>query len=292
MNNTRAIVAILVCVSIGALLALAGSQGSLPGPWGIPLFALCGCVGFLLHWLVFVPSYLRQTEHFFDLTGAISFVTTCAIAVVFNTAPDPRSLLLAVLIVLWALRLGSFLFLRIRRAGLDRRFNEIKTRFWRFGFTWTMGGLWVFVTMAAPLAAITATRKVGLDWFAYLGLAVWLLGFALEVVADYQKSAFRRQPENQDRFIASGLWSWSRHPNYFGEIVLWLGLTLIALPVLSGWQLATLVSPLFVILLLTRVSGIPLLERRAEEKWGSDPAYQAYRDRTPLLIPRPPAPGS
>jgi steroid 5-alpha reductase family enzyme len=121
-----------------------------------------------------------------------------------------------------------------------------------------------------------------------VGLAVWALGFVIEVVADRQKGAFRRQPGNRGRFITTGLWAWSRHPNYFGEITLWTGVALLALPVLSGWQYVTLVSPLFVYLLLTRVSGIPLLEARAEEKWGGDPDYRAYRDRTPPLVPRPP----
>jgi steroid 5-alpha reductase family enzyme len=109
-------------------------------------------------------------------------------------------------------------------------------------------------------------------------------------VADRQKSAFRSDPANAGRFISSGLWAWSRHPNYFGEIVLWVGVALIALPVLSGWQHVTLVSPLFVYLLLTRISGIPPLERRAEEKWGDDPAYRAYVERTPVLWLRPQRP--
>ena len=127
-----------------------------------------------------------------------------------------------------------------------------------------------------------------MDLFAAVGLAVWAIGFGIEVVADRQKREFRRQPGNRGRFITTGLWAWSRHPNYFGEITLWTGVALLAAPVLSGWQYLTLVSPLFVYLLLTRVSGIPLLEARAEERWGSDPAYRAYRDRTPPLFLRPP----
>jgi steroid 5-alpha reductase family enzyme len=135
---------------------------------------------------------------------------------------------------------------------------------------------------------MTSVASVPLAGSAVLGTAVWVAGFAIEVVADRQKSRFRADPANRDRFIRTGLWAWSRHPNYFGEITLWVGVALVAAPALAGWQLATLVSPVFVFLLLTRVRGIPLLEARAQQKWGHDPDYQAYRARTPVLLPRPP----
>jgi len=288
MQNSRAILAILVCVFIGCLMALAGSQGSLSLTANVPLFAFCGAVGFVLHWLAFLPSYWFQTEHYFDLTGSVSFVTATTLAYLFNPAPDPRTVLLSLCIIVWALRLGSFLFVRVKRAGEDRRFRELKTRFWRFAFTWTLGGLWVFLTMAAPLAAITASDKLPLDPLAILGILLWVVGFAIEAIADRQKTVFRSDPANANRFISTGLWAWSRHPNYFGEILLWLGLALAAFPVLQGWQLATMISPVFVILLLTRVSGVPLLEQKADERWGDDPAYQAYKTGTPVLIPKPP----
>jgi steroid 5-alpha reductase family enzyme len=127
-----------------------------------------------------------------------------------------------------------------------------------------------------------------LGLFDAIGLAIWLLGFCIEVAADRQKSQFRR--ESPGRFIDTGLWAWSRHPNYFGEIVLWIGIAVMASSTLHGWQWATLVSPFFVALLLTRISGIPLLERRSDARWGDDQAYQSYKARTPTLIPRPPQP--
>ncbi len=117
---------------------------------------------------------------------------------------------------------------------------------------------------------------------------VWLVGFGIEVAADDQKRAFRADPANRGRFITTGLWAWSRHPNYFGEITLWVGVALVALPALSGWQHLTLVSPLFVGLLLTRVSGVPLLEARGQATWGDDPEYRDYVARTPVLVLRPP----
>lgn len=113
-----------------------------------------------------------------------------------------------------------------------------------------------------------------------------MAGFAVEVVSERQKRRFRQDPANAERFITTGLWAWSRHPNYVGEIVLWVGIALIAIPALSGWQFITLISPLFVYLLLTRISGIPPLESRALKRWGKDPVFRAYMARTPVLFPR------
>ena len=175
--------------------------------------------------------------------------------------------------------------MRIKRAGQDRRFIESKTRFWQFLYIWTMGGAWVFITMAAGLAAITSMTQRPLGIFAIAGVFLWLVGFSIEVVADRQKTKFRQLPENADHFITSGLWAYSRHPNYFGEILLWLGITVIALPTLVGWQYVTLISPIFVALLLIKVSGVRLLEADGKDRWGSDPNYQYYVNNTPVLVP-------
>jgi steroid 5-alpha reductase family enzyme len=173
--------------------------------------------------------------------------------------------------------------------GKDTRFDAIKPSFIRFLNAWTLQGLWVSLTLAAALAAITTTIRKDLAVFALIGVLVWLAGFGIEATADYQKSRFRADPANQGTFIHSGLWAWSRHPNYFGEITLWIGVALIALPVLRGWQWVTLISPVFVFLLLTRVSGVPLLEKSADKKWGGQGDYEAYKRRTPVLVPLPPA---
>ena len=124
-----------------------------------------------------------------------------------------------------------------------------------------------------------------MDGWMIAGAIIWLGGLVLEIVADAQKAAFRRDPSHDGQFIQSGVWAWSRHPNYLGEILVWIGVAVVALPVAVGWQWVTLVSPVFVFLLLTRVSGIPLLEKRADARWGDDPDYVAYKARTPVLVP-------
>jgi steroid 5-alpha reductase family enzyme len=191
-----------------------------------------------------------------------------------------------ILVVIWATRLGTFLVRRIHKAGKDSRFDEIKISFIRYLNAWTLQGLWVTFTLAATLVAITSTTRKELGLFSIFGLVIWLLGFTIEVTADIQKSRFRANPENRGKFIQSGLWERSRHPNYFGEIVLWVGVLVIALPVLRGWTWFALVSPVFVMILLTRISGVPILEEKADEKWGGQEDYQNYKERTPVLIPR------
>ena len=287
MTKAKSILGILISLAIGALILLAGSQGSTQVN-GLPLFFICGAIGFVLHWIIFLPSFAFQTEHYFDLTGSLSYISTVLAAIYLSHNLDTRDMIICAMIAIWAARLGSFLFWRIKKDGQDKRFVVMKTQFFWFLMTWTLGGLWVLVTMAAGLAAMTSDASIPLGPMAYLGIALWVAGMLIEVVADSQKTQFRKVPENRDRFITTGLWAWSRHPNYFGEITLWLGLALVALPVLSGWQLATMISPIFVYVLLTKISGIPLLERMAKKKWGSEPEFISYTESTPALILRKP----
>lgn len=266
---------------------LAGLDGRMV-QGGLPVLLACAMVAYAINWIAFVPAALYQRETFYDLTGAITYLSVVALACALSAPLDLRAWLVAAMVAIWSLRLGIFLFARIHSAGSDGRFDAIKLDPARFLVVWTMQGLWVVMTAGAALAVIAAPGRAAPDGWLVAGGLVWLAGFAIEVVADAQKSAFRRDPANRDRFIRHGLWGWSQHPNYFGEIVLWAGIALIAVPVVSGIGAAVLVSPLFVWLLLTRISGIPLLAARGEAKWGNDPAYRAWRRAVPLLVPRPP----
>jgi steroid 5-alpha reductase family enzyme len=286
-KTTTTLFSLAIVILLAGGLAWAGSQGGLHA-FGGPLFGLCIALIFLMQWLAFIPAYLLRTEKFFDLVGSLTYVTVSVAALVLSGSIDARSYLLTGMVVVWALRLGGFLFTRILKSGKDSRFDTIKPSFGRFLLTWTVQGLWISFTVGAALAAISAPLKVSLDRYALVGFLLWLLGLGFEALADAQKRKFRRDPANKERFIQSGLWAWSRHPNYFGEILLWLGVAVAAFPVLYGWQLVTLISPLFVAFLLTRVSGIPLLEKRADEEWGGQADYEAYKKNTSSLIPLPP----
>jgi steroid 5-alpha reductase family enzyme len=283
----QAVAATVLSVVVGGAMAWAGSRDGIAVS-GVPLFALGALLAFAINWVAFVPAYLGRTERHFDLTGSITYLALVGLALTLQPVLQPRALLLGGLVVIWALRLGTFLFARVRRAGRDRRFDELKTSLWRFLMSWSLQAMWVLLTMGCALAAMTSQRVQALDLLAATGTVVWATGFGIEVAADLQKRHFRADPANAGRYVRSGLWAWSRHPNYFGEIVLWVGIALVAVPALSGWQHVTLVSPVFVYLLLTRISGIPLLEASADKRWGDDPEYQAYRDATPVLLLRRP----
>ena len=280
-----ALISMPIVILIGVGFAAAGSVGY-NGVMGLPVYAFAVCLAFVVQWVVFIPAFLCQTEKYYDLTGGATYLLVALSAVYFSPVIDSRSILLATLISIWALRLASFLFRRIHKAGKDDRFDNIKTSFLRFLLAWTLQGLWVTFTLAAALAAITTPIRKELGWFTLLGLIIWFIGFGIEAVADAQKSAFKADSKNKRKFIQSGLWSKSRHPNYFGEIVLWIGVALIAFPVLQGWQYVTLVSPVFVTLLLTKISGVPMLEKKADSKWGGQDDYEAYKKDTSVLIPK------
>jgi steroid 5-alpha reductase family enzyme len=286
--NPTSVTIFPILILIGCLVALAGSQGGAT-LGSLPVFGILVGLAFLIQWLAFIPAYTAQTEKFFDITGSLTYIVVTGVALCYSrySAPlDARSILVAALVIVWAIRLGTFLFSRIQKAGKDDRFDAIKPDFFRFLNVWTIQGLWITFTAAAALVAITSSVRKELDAFAIAGALVWAIGFVIEVTADSQKSRFNADPGNKGRFIRTGLWSRSRHPNYFGEIVLWIGIAIIAIPVLQGWQWVAMISPLFVTLLLTRVSGVPLLEKKADEKWGGQADYEEYKKHTPVLIPR------
>ncbi len=290
-SNTQIIVAVTIAIVLGALMSWAGSDGG-DRVGAVPLFALCGALAFAVNWLAFIPSALTQTERYYDLTGGVTYITVTVVAVLLSGELDMRATLVAAMVMFWSLRLATFLFRRISRDGKDSRFDNIKNRPLRFFMAWTIQGLWVLLTAAAALAIITGGVREPLGAVGITGIIIWSIGILIEIVADRQKSNFRGDPGNKGKFINVGLWAWSRHPNYFGEIVLWTGMAIIAMPVLQGWQWATLISPVFVTFLLTRVSGIPLLEEKADERWGGQDDYENYKRSTPVLIPKPPATGA
>ena len=281
---------IIIAICIASLVALACAQEGLQ-IGGLPVLFICLGIAFLFQWLIFIPSLIWKTEHFFDLTGSITFLTVISIAYYYKSLflvgnPDTRSIMLALLVSVWAIRLGGFLFMRIRRSGEDRRFRKYKKSLPLFLRVWTLQGLWVFITCLAALTAITSTKISEVDLAFYLGLGLWVFGFIIEVIADTQKNRFGADKKNKGKFIRSGLWAFSRHPNYLGEIILWLGIATISLPVLQGWQYVSILSPFFVYLILTKVSGIPILEVQAEKDWGKEKDYQIYKKKTPLLFPQ------
>jgi len=280
--------AIFACILTAYLVATAASVEEV-FLYGVPVVLLCAGVSFFVHWIVAIPSLVASSEKYFDLTGMIAtlLVVSTAILALLNSGQQAstHSTIVAIFVSLWTLRLGTFLYKRIVKSGEDKRFKEIKKSLPKFLMAWTLSALWVFLTTVNAITIIALNPQEPLGTFFIIGSGLWILGFSFEAVADWQKERFSGLPENRDKFITQGLWSISRHPNYFGEIVLWTGIAIISLPLLSGWQLVSLVSPLFVFILLTKVSGLPFLEEKAEKKWGNDKNYIEYKNKTPVLTP-------
>jgi steroid 5-alpha reductase family enzyme len=256
---------------------------------GVNLVAHLLIMIFVIQWLAYIPAFLFKTEKFYDLTGSLTYIAAISFALYSTNTPqnlDLGSLIIGIAIILWAIRLGSFLFMRIHKDKKDGRFDSIKTSFSQFFMTWTLQGMWVFICSSAALVAIANPTGVPINSIFIIGLALFILGFVVEVIADNQKSAFRSIPENKDVFITEGLWARSRHPNYFGEITLWTGITVMGISTFEGMNYLALFSPIFSYLLLNYVSGVRMLEYRGHKKWGHLDAYQDYKKSTPKLIPR------
>ena len=283
------IIVVVFCLFISGLISFLSSSDNLLLN-GIPLIYYCTCLSFIIHWILFIPSYLQKTEKFYDFTGMIAYLSIISFALYHKYqilgSIDFDSILLAVLVSIWSLRLGLFLFYRVFKIGQDERFADIKKSPSKFFVWFTMSGLWVSLASIAAINVLTSKVNHENYYFVYLGAFIWLFGFLFEVISDYQKMKFKNNPKNKDQFINVGLWSLSRHPNYFGEIILWIGIALIALPSLEGWQNITLVSPIFVYFLLNNVSGINLLKVKAEDRWGKLDSYKNYKKNTPELIPK------
>lgn len=283
------LVVILVCLLIPGSIAYFISADSLVLN-DIPLIYYCISISFLIHWIIFIPSFLNKTEKFYDFTGMVAYLSVIGFALYQKNkilgSIDFDSALLGILISVWTLRLGMFLFYRVFKVGEDDRFKEVKQVPSKFLVWFTVSGLWVSLTSIAALKVLTSQVEHNNYYFVYLGLALWIFGFLFEVIADYQKTKFKNNPENKDQFISSGLWSLSRHPNYFGEIILWIGVFIITIPSLSGIDYLTILSPLFVYTLLNKISGINLLEIKAQKRWGDLESYKEYRSKTPQLIPK------
>ena len=241
---------------------------------------------YIIQWVAFIPAYMFQTEKFFDLTGSITYSSVFIYCIYLASSGDLNwgSLVISILVILWAGRLGTFLFTRIAKDGEDKRFRTIKPDIAQFFMTWTLQGMWVSLCSLCAITGIASETGIIVNNIFYIGLVMFIGGFAIEIVADQQKSAFRAIPENRNKYITSGLWSRSRHPNYFGEITLWTGVAVMSFSSLSGIEYLTLISPIFTYLLLVKISGVRMLEGRGQKTWGNDEDYIAYIKNTPMVM--------
>ena len=246
-------------------------------------------LAYVIHWIAYIPAYVFQTEKFYDLTGSVTYLSVVwfvFLSTYQSISLNFGNLILVLLISIWTIRLGLFLFMRIHKAGEDKRFRTIKTSASQFFMTFTISGLWVTLCSMCALVAISSPEGLVMNALTYVGIILFIIGFGIEIVADNQKTAFRSIEANKDSFITSGLWSKSRHPNYFGEVLLWFAIAVISFSSLEGLQLITLISPVFTYILLVYVSGVRMLEDMNDKKWADNEQYKSYKKNTPMLFPK------
>ena len=270
-NYMIAFFAVLISVSFGILTGIDEVRNGI-------------ILSFIIHWLLFIPAFIFKTEKFYDLTGTISYISIVLYVLLSssNGISNFGNIIVSSLIIIWSLRLGTFLFIRIKKAGEDKRFREIKKSFSWFLMAFTVSGMWVSICTICALTGIS--NGIELTMVTYIGIIIFIVGFAVEIISDNQKTNFRKVEGNKDKFITTGLWKYSRHPNYLGEIILWTGVTIISYSSLEVNQLFTLISPIFTYLLLVHVSGINFLEKSGEKKWGHLNDYREYQEKTPRLF--------
>ena len=281
INNIIAITAFLICIG---LINFAGQNIDIEIR-GINAFTFILIVAVLLQIIFFIPSFLLKTEKYYDLVGSLTYIATVSLAYFSVENKTMIDSIIYFYVMVWALRLGIYLFRRVRNDGKDVRFEQAKRHFLWFLQYWMGQALWVSLTACTAIIGILSPEDDLLPVLAMIGMALWLSGFTIESVSDYQKRVFRKENNPSEAFIHTGLWSRSRHPNYFGEIMLWTGIAVIALNTLTGIEYITLISPIFVYILLTRMSGINKLEQIADERYGHLEEYQRYKRNTPVLVP-------
>lgn len=249
------------------------------------LFGLA--LSFLLQLIFFVFAFLFKTDKVTDLSYSLSFFLIVVIGYFFAPVKNLMALILVLTVSIWAFRLGAYLLLRIILIKADDRFDNMRNSLLKFGAFWVLQAVTVWI-LTLPILSVFSTQNYNpLSIISILGIFLWLLGFIIEALADAQKFKFKRNPENKDKWIQTGLWRYSRHPNYFGDILVWWGIFIISLPVIlqqSAWHLLTILSPLFISYMLIFVSGIPLLEKKQDLKYKDNKDYQAYKAKTNRLI--------
>jgi steroid 5-alpha reductase family enzyme len=252
----------------------------------INIIILSLIVSLVINMAMFVVAYKFQSDKLTDISYAVTFIVLSLLALTNKLHHAAYSSVLIVMVCIWAVRIGWYLLQRVLKVGKDKRFDGIREDFKQFGKFWLGQAITVWLlTIPMELAAKKGSKFTAI---ACVGIAIWFSGFIIEAISDNEKKAFRDNPKNKGKWIEDGFWGYSRHPNYFGEILVWTGIYLVSFsPLSTADKLIGLVSPIFITFMLRFVSGVPMLEKSADKKWGNLRAYKKYKEKTNLIIPIP-----
>jgi len=249
------------------------------------LFVNCAVIIIIYAFIWFIIAVYKRRNDVADIAWGIGYILVC-IYLFLTTEHWPVLLLLYSLVILWGFRLSIHIYNRNKNKKEDFRYQAWRQA-WGKNFIWRsflqvflLQGF-ILLIIISPIIYASASKPVEWSVFTWIGLFCWLVGFYFQAIADHQLSVFIKQRKNTGEIMQTGLWKFSRHPNYFGEILMWWSIFVITLPLKNS--LYFIISPVSITLLLVFVSGIPLLE----EKYKNNPAFEAYKKKTSKLIPMP-----
>ncbi|MDY0097087.1 MAG: DUF1295 domain-containing protein [Candidatus Dojkabacteria bacterium] len=235
----------------------------------------------------FIYAAINKTDKVTDLSYGLTFLLAALFSFYLNIDySTPFRIILLILVSVWAIRLSVYLFVRILKTGKDKRFDGIREDFKRFASFWVLQAISIFVILLPTTYILLGEFDTTLNILSYIGLGISALGIIIETVADYQKFVFKSKQENKGRWIQSGLWKYSRHPNYLGEIMMWVGLFIYVSFYLNDLAILTVISPIYITYLLIGVSGIPTLEKAYEKIYEGNRDYAKYKENTGKLFPK------
>ncbi len=251
----------------------------------INIYLLTFILAFAIQIIFFLFANAFKTDKVTDLAYGLTFVFLAWFILLTRSSLEPVQVILTWMVTLWGVRLAVYLFIRILKMGEDKRFDQIRKGFVSFLKFWLFQALTIWVIMLPSTYILSQPQLIHFNLTFWTGIIIFCLGLLIETVADWQKFVFKNNPINKGKWIESGIWKYSRHPNYFGEMTLWWGIFILTLGWQNSWSYLTIIGPIFITFILLKVSGIPLLEKRYEKKYKDNPDYQAYKNSTNLLIP-------
>ena len=255
--------------------------------WDPYNFSYAFIIIFVIQLVFFAFAAYFETDKVTDLSYGLSFVAIAAILLIANKTYYLWQILLVLMVAIWGIRLAGFLFIRVLKLKKDYRFDGIRENAARFGRFWLLQAISIWLIMLPGVAALGSNTNLSLNFAMYLGLAIWTVGFIIEAIADYQKYHYKNLKDKPSEWVSTGLWQYSRHPNYFGEMLIWWGIFIFILPILNNQLWLTAISPIYITLLLLFVTGIPPLEKKYDERYTGNKDYLSYKEKTSLLIPLP-----
>ncbi len=248
----------------------------------------CLALSVLIQLLFFIIAIAKKTDKVTDLAYGVGFVSLSGAALAADSTYTWSKVVIFGMILLWALRLSTYLLIRIFAMGRDKRFDGVREYAQKFIKFFLFQGLAVWLISLSSLVTITAASDISNTRFiSIIGILTFLSGLTIESFADYQKFQFKKNSKNKDNWIETGLWKYARHPNYYGEMLVWWGIWIFSLSIIPNLWAITILSPLTITSILLFFSGIPPLEKRYNVKYKGNKEYEKYKKSTRLLIPLP-----